>query len=240
MELTLVLPGQEGPKNPRHAREILAYESGRAPDGESVDARVFHYGENGKPLPGMAPIRFSGKGRDPQLLAIGNYAVSILNHEASKIVSAFERHYGEGIIEQRVTRPFSISCLPRLQSYWTPSMVIQENPADHKRFQADLKKGIITKDLIDYVTRKIKNSLRRQAHYLDLDIEDDGEMTLGDVSIKGGVFPIQVKPGVFYLAAKRVVFRCSLGLEGPWNVGHLAASGYGRIYPCRPGGSPCA
>ena len=229
MELTLSLP-QGGFESPRKFREILAHANSQSDPLEKIDSRIFHYTADVKPDVSVPLIRFGARAGKPQLYAIGDCAMEILNAEAHKIVRMMERHCNTTIDEQRTTRAFRVAVNEWLSPYWTPLIVFQNEPRQHKRFQADIRRRVVTEELTRFITAKITRSIERQCRALGFDLDETGYI-LGDVEISGDILPIKMKDGVFALAAKDLSFRTSLDLSGgPWHVGHLTAKGYGRIY----------
>ncbi len=239
MEVTLSIP--PGYLNsPRKFREILAFTNGQADPQDQIDSRIFHYtfNENGKkvPIASIPMIRFGARAGKPQIYAIGDESIEILNTEVSKIVRLMEQHYRVSIDEQRITKPFRTGHKGTLASYWTPIMVFQGEPRQHKRFVDELQKNIASEALFTFITEKITRSIERQCLALGFDPHEEGYV-IGDVKINGDILPIKVKDDIYALSAKDLSFRTSLDLTGgPWHIGHLSAKGYGRIYPGIPRG----
>lgn len=236
MELTLSTPSQLI-GNPRHFRELLACASDNAAESEKINPAIFHYQDekDAKPLNSMPTVRFGQKGLYPQLYAIGNESIKLLNEEAPKIIDAFEKHFKTSVTENRITRLFTVPLLSRLASYRIPLMVLQGNKRHHNKF-INIKDEGITEKHLDFITRKISAGIERQIHFIDplFDLDD---FIVGDCKVNGDILPIKGKPGLYFLAAKDVEFRCNILLEGPWHVGHLISKGHGRVYPARKGRS---
>lgn len=228
MDLQIKLPIQK--VDPSAVRRRLAAASDGAPDQLKLSPAIFHYSPDGRPLSKMSGIRFGG-GREFHVFAAGNEAVGLLGAEGHKIVSLLEKSYCGDAIEKRTTGVYDVRPAGKLLDYRIPMMVLQQSPAQYRAIMEADEKGKVT-----YAENKIRCDLDRQFAALGLAVEmDDPDVLMGDVKIDGDIHPIEVKDGVWFLAAREVSFRTNLDMKGVFHAGHLISRGYGLIFHGRRG-----
>lgn len=226
MDLAIPLPVDT--VDPNVVRKLLAAVNDNAPPAEQIPSTIFNYHPGGRPISGVSPFTFGG-GRVFHIYASGNEAVDLLGAEGYKIVKLLERAYGVPLNEKRNTGFYGVQVTPRLQDYRVPMMVLQQSLRQHKDLMALDQPGIQ-----QFVADKIRQTLGRHFCRLDLPVGmEDPEVVLGDVTINGDIHPVEVKPGVYFLAAREVSFRANLNLHGVFHVGHLNSRGYGRVFTGR-------
>ena len=188
------------------------------------DRRIFHYTPDKHPAAGVSPFRFGG-GKSFRIYASGEDAVQLLSAEAHKVTRLLELAYGVELCERRRTGIYSAGINPTLQTFRIPSLVLQQSPNQYRKLMT-----MNPAEREEWIGGLILKGLANQFRTLGLTFElDDPMFVFGDVSVGGGYSPIEVKPGIYFLSARRVTFRANIRLEGPYHVGHLVSRGYGAI-----------
>lgn len=225
LDISVSLPNVKRGINPSIVRKRLAATSDTAPTNLKISTEIFNYNSTGTPLSGLSPFRFGG-GSVCHFYAIGDDAVGLLNNEGDKVIKLLEMSYDTKLFEQRKVSPYCVTHTNRLLHYRIPMMVLQQSPIQYRQIMSMDSSG---KDA--FVQEKIKAGLEQHFRFLGLPVEiDSSETVFGDVSITGDIHPVEVKPGVWFLAAREISFRTNLDLEGIFHVGHLVSRGYGQIF----------
>lgn len=190
----------------------------------SFNPAIFNYSEDGRPLQGVSPFRFGG-GKQFHIYAVGDEAVGILNAEGHKITSLLGESYGNLLCEQRKSGIFGARLTGGLNRFRIHLLVLQQKPSHYKKLMA-----MSAADRNEYADTLIRQGLAEHFRKMGVPLElDDPQLILGDTQINDDVFPVQVKPDIWFLTAKNVTFRANLELSGIYHAGHLVSRGYGRI-----------
>lgn len=227
-DLSLTAP--EKNISPSQFRHIVASHAEEA----LIDPILFNYRDANRTIRSKPRFQFDrDKTGRLHIFGFGDAAVAHLRKESCKVVDVVEKHFGTTVSENFNVRDYKVGI--GLAEYYIPLLVFQEALADHARFAKDCKRGIVTAELTSFVEKKIERSLRAfcKLSGLDLDLED--EVMIGDVKLSTKFVPVQVRPGVFFLANKDVRFSSNLDIEGPVFVGHLTSRGFGKMMPARRG-----
>ena len=204
-------------------RGRLAAQHEKTPE-YAFDPAIFHYNKDKHPSKGVSPFRFAG-GKNFRIYAVGDDAVRLLNAEAHKITRLLELAYGTDLLEERRVGMFDAGIDRSLKTFYVRSLVLQQDPAHHKKLMA-MEAGAREA----WIDSLIRRGLAKQLRKLEIPFEiDDPMLVMGDIKVNGGYSSVEVKPGIFFMAANKVTFRANLRLEGPFHVGHLISRGHGAI-----------
>jgi len=225
MELSVGIPGVKT-VDPSIVRRKLAAQNDSAPDGLKIPSAIFNYDRPGHTINHRSAVRFGG-GKMFRLFACGNDAVKMLSEEGHKIVRLLSMAYGSAdLCEQRKSGIYQIEIAPKLRSYRIPMMVIQRDPSDYRDFTSADAKGKLA-----YIEALIRTDIGRSLETAGSTLEiDDPSIVFGETEVSGDIHPIEVKPGVWFLAAREVSFRINLDIKGPVHLGYLISRGYGQVF----------
>lgn len=203
-------------------RKILA---ALAPDGGELElpSAIFHYGADARPLPGISPFRFSsrpgpGESTELTLTAIGPQAVSLLRREAWKITRLLSEAQGQPLYDRTHTGYCELRASSRPQTYLINRMVAER----HER-----ERGASSDP--DVIRRKLLAGLEAQCALLGRSVPEGVEDAIYDIRPSEKTFATPIAGGMVGVGPVEIEVDAALDIRGPWNVGALAARGFGRV-----------
>lgn len=208
-------------------REMVA----KGGDGSALlPPRFFHYGEDGRTLPGKPDIRIVGGHRWVGILSqSGDNA--LMDAALGTAIRLVGEHYNMPV-PIRVEQPeFGVAPAGQGDSggifhYFLRDMAIKR--------RSDRRRALDTESLVKEVVLK---GLGEIAETYGFDLPPDRALGLRIHELRTIGLRLSTVSGATneYVTLVNASVSMRANLAGVWQVGHLQARGYGRIVPCRPG-----
>lgn len=236
-ELIIRLPEslaeQTRPVNGQWLRSIARTNSEHVRRGQ-LPQGFFARDEQGRAIPGPAPVRWIGNQRKLVLQALGEPAVDMLAEHGHKVTRALARHFEQPLAEQFREGKARASGTDRMMPYHVPWLCFPSS----RRFKrlgliercARKEEGLealIRKELARLIEKGLVE-MANERYVMDLP-----EFEIGDLSWEAErMLPtkrLEDDRQMYHLALKNVSVLASVNLHGPWAVGGFRSYGFGGI-----------